>query len=256
MAQTNFLTLKVNLRQNLNQRNQAAYQKYYAEVDSEKTLTTLGLAKHLKDHGCLAGLDAIQAVLAKLAECIPEITSQGYGVMLDGLGKFYPTLKSKGATEAEMADEGWQLSQLIQGVRLRFLPTSKQMQNITSKQYMTRCAVEGGNLIRAVRAMSVSDNYIGIDGDMSDDRSFCLFSILKHIDQVMVDYVGMWLNGTMPKHQTLGLADGATDVVVSDYRFSTVYGSETGRAYWDKILNIDSLRQVAIKKEGERYEKK
>ena len=151
MAQTNFLTLKVNLRQNLNQRNQAAYQKYYAEVDSEKTLTTLGLAKHLKDHGCLAGLDAIQAVLAKLAECIPEITSQGYGVMLDGLGKFYPTLKSKGATEAEMADEGWQLSQLIQGVRLRFLPTSKQMQNITSKQYMTRCAVEGGNLIRAVR---------------------------------------------------------------------------------------------------------
>ena len=51
-------------------------------------------------------------------------------------------------------------------------------------------------------------------------------------------------------------ADGATDVVVSDYRFSTVYGSETGRAYWDKILNIDSLRQVAIKKEGERYEKK
>ena len=151
MAQTNFLTLKVNLRQNLNQRNQAAYQKYYAEVDSEKTLTTLGLAKHLKDHGCLAGLDAIQAVLAKLAECIPEITSQGYGVMLDGLGKFYPTLKSKGATEAEMMDEGWQLSQLIQGVRLRFLPTSKQMQNITSKQYMTRCAVESGNLIRAVR---------------------------------------------------------------------------------------------------------
>ena len=151
MAQTNFLTLKVNLRQNLNQRNQAAYQKYYAEVDSEKTLTTLGLAKHLKDHGCLAGLDAIQAVLAKLAECIPEITSQGYGVMLDGLGKFYPTLKSKGATEAEMADEGWQLSQLIQGVRLRFLPTSKQMQNITSKQMLTRCAVESGNLIRAVR---------------------------------------------------------------------------------------------------------
>ena len=151
MAQTNFLTLKVNLRQNLNQRNQAAYQKYYAEVDSEKTLTTLGLAKHLKDHGCLAGLDAIQAVLAKLAECVPEITSQGYGVMLDGLGKFYPTLKSKGATEAEMAEEGWQLSSLIKGVRLRFLPTSKQMQNITSKQMLTRCAVESGNLIRAVR---------------------------------------------------------------------------------------------------------
>ena len=151
MAQTNFMTLKVNLRQNVKNSNNSAYHKYYAEVDSEKTLTTLGLAKHLKDHGCLAGLDAIQAVLSKLSECIPEIVSQGYGVMLDGLGKFYPTLKSKGATEAEMAEEGWQLSSLIKGVHLRFLPTSKQMQNITSKQMLTRCAVEGGNLIRAVR---------------------------------------------------------------------------------------------------------
>ena len=151
MAQTNFMTLKVNLRQNVKNSNNSAYHKYYAEVDSEKTLTTLGLAKHLKDHGCLAGLDAIQAVLSKLSECIPEIVSQGYGVMLDGLGKFYPTLKSKGATEAEMAEEGWQLSSLIKGVHLRFLPTSKQMQNITSKQMLTRCAVESGNLIRAVR---------------------------------------------------------------------------------------------------------
>ena len=71
--------------------------------------------------------------------------------MLDGLGKFYPTLKSKGATEAEMMEDGWQLQSLIKGVRLRFLPTSKQMQNITSRQYMTRCSVEGANLIRAVR---------------------------------------------------------------------------------------------------------
>ena len=151
MGQTNLLTLKVNLRQNRKNSNNSAYNKYYAEVDAEKTLTTLGLAKHLKEHGCLAGLDAIQAVLAKLAECIPEITSQGYGVMLDGLGKFYPTLKSKGATEAEMMEDGWQLQSLIKGVRLRFLPTSKQMQNITSRQYMTRCSVEGANLIRAVR---------------------------------------------------------------------------------------------------------
>jgi basic membrane protein A len=142
---------------------------------------------------------------------------------------------------------------------MRIYEDERGWQNNRNNNDVTFVPICGGAmhpLIRAVRAMSVSDNYIGIDGDMSDDRSFCLFSILKHIDQVMVDYVGMWLNGTMPKHQTLGLVDGATDVVVSDYRFSTVYGSETGRAYWDKILNIDSLRQVAIKKEGERYEKK
>ena len=150
MSQTNFLTLKVNLRQNTNEKS-TGYGKYYAEVDNERTLTTLGLAKHLKDHGCLAGLDAIQAVLAKLSECVPEIVSQGYGVMLDGLGKFYPTLKSEGATTNQMKAEGWQVANIVKGVRLRFLPTSKQMNNVTSKQYLTRCSIEGTNVIKAIR---------------------------------------------------------------------------------------------------------
>ena len=145
MGQTNFLTLKVALKQNKNTKS-PSYGKYYAEVDTERTLTTLGLAKHLREHGCLASLDAIQAVLAKLSECIPEIVGQGYGVMLDGLGKFYPTLKSKGATTNQMKDEGWQVSSIIEGVRMRFLPSSTQMQNITSKQYMNRCAIEATNV--------------------------------------------------------------------------------------------------------------
>jgi basic membrane protein A len=126
--------------------------------------------------------------------------------------------------------------------------------------YLMIVPVCGGSMHSFIRSLWQTlggyEYYFGIDGDMTADRRFCALSILKRIDMVMIDYIGMWLQGTMPKHQTLGLADGATDVVVSDYRFSTVYGSETGRAYWDKILNIDSLRQVAIKKEGERYEKK
>jgi basic membrane protein A len=61
----------------------------------------------------------------------------------------------------------------------------------------------------------------------------------------------MWLNGTMPKHQTLGLADGATDVIVGNYTYA--YSIKGG--LWDNGLNMDSLRQVAIRKEGERYGK-
>lgn len=142
---------------------------------------------------------------------------------------------------------------------MRIYEDERGWQNNRNNNDVTFVPICGGSmhpLIRAVRALNVLDTYVGIDGDMSDDKGFCVFSILKHIDKVMTDYVGMWLNGTMPKHKTYGLADGATDVVVSDYRFSTLYETETGRAYWDKILNIDSLRQVAIKKEGERYEKK
>ena len=66
--------------------------------------------------------------------------------MLDGLGKFYPTIKSEGATTQQMSDEGWQVSSIVKGVRMRFLPSSTQMQNITSKEYLSRCAIEATNV--------------------------------------------------------------------------------------------------------------
>jgi len=77
----------VNFRKNINTKS-AANGKYYAEVDRQKTLTTRGLAAHLKEHNCMVGRDAIQAVLVKLSECIPELVAQGVGVKLDGLGIF------------------------------------------------------------------------------------------------------------------------------------------------------------------------
>lgn len=56
------------------------------------------------------------------------------------------------------------------------------------------------NLIRAIQGTQLfaMNQYIGIDGDMNADKFFCPFSILKHVDRVMEDYIGMWLDGTMP----------------------------------------------------------
>jgi basic membrane protein A len=90
---------------------------------------------------------------------------------------------------------------------------------------------------------------VGIDGDMTEDKDFCLFSTLKHIDRVMEDYIGKWLNGSMPKHRTMGLADGVTDVVISNYTYGYIINSRL----LDNQLDIDSVRQVAIRKEEERY---
>ena len=49
----------------------------------------------------------------------------------------------------------------------------------------------------------------------------------------------------MPKHQTLGLDDGGTDLY---------FTKGTG---WleDEDVDVDGVRQIAIRKEGERYEK-
>jgi len=121
--------------------------------------------------------------------------------------------------------------------------------------YVTFVPICGGAMhafYRGTKSYLLFCRYVGIDGDMNADRDYCIFSTLKHIDKVMVDYVGMWLNGSMPKHQTLGLADGATDVVISDFTYKALL---SGRTLWHDGPNMDSLRQVAIRKEGERYGK-
>jgi basic membrane protein A len=77
--------------------------------------------------------------------------------------------------------------------------------------YVTFVPICGGAMhafFRTVRIDLSYLTYVGIDGDMTEDKDFCLFSTLKHIDRVTEDYIGKWLDGSMPKHQTLGLADG------------------------------------------------
>ena len=135
----NKISMAINYRKNKSTRLSSGG-KYYAEVDRQKTLSTRGLAQHLKDHNCMVGRDAIMAVLIKLSECVPELVAQGIGVKLDGLGIFYPTVKNKkgGATEAQMLDKDFNPTSLIEGVHVRFSPESSDLDNITSKQFLTR----------------------------------------------------------------------------------------------------------------------
>jgi basic membrane protein A len=107
------------------------------------------------------------------------------------------------------------------------------------------------SFIRAVRTLGITDNYVGIDGDMTDDRSFCLFSTVKHVDTVLIDYIGLWLNGAMPKHQLFGLADGTTEVIRGEYAYKALGNG----VQLEDVVDLDSLRQVAIGKEEERYGK-
>ena len=135
----NKISMGINYRKKTNSRMTGSG-NYFAEVDRRETLTTRGLAGHLNEHGCLAGLDAIQAVLVKISQCVPELVAQGIGVKLDGLGIFYPTVKNKkgGATEAQMLDKDFTPTSLIEGVHVRFSPESTELDNLTSKQFLTR----------------------------------------------------------------------------------------------------------------------
>ena len=148
----NKISMSINYRKNKGSLSSAG--KYYAEVDRQKTLSTRGLAQHLKDHNCMVGRDAIMAVLIKLSECIPELVAQGVGVKLDGLGIFYPSIDNVkgGATEAQMKDSNFNPTSIIEGVHMRFTPDSSALDNLTSKNFLRRSvAPESQNIIETVK---------------------------------------------------------------------------------------------------------
>lgn len=100
----------------------------------------------------------------------------------------------------------------------------------------------GGAMNAFYRILPYLSHYICIDDYISLKYPFHFANVIKHIDRVLDDYIEKWLNATMPKHQTFGLADGGTE-----FNFGELYD------FKDPV--VDSVRQVAIRKEGERYEK-
>ena len=83
---------------------------------------------------------------------------------------------------------------------------------------------------------------IGTDVDMQFYSERVPFSIVKHIDKVIEKCVDQSLEGTLPKHQSFGLKEGYTELVIS-------------RRYEPDLAKIiEKAHQTAIEKE-EAYEK-
>ncbi|MBQ6964302.1 MAG: hypothetical protein IJP82_01240 [Bacteroidaceae bacterium] len=84
---------------------------------------------------------------------------------------------------------------------------------------------------------------VGID---IDDEAYYYkpFSAVKHIDRAVALCIGQWLSDEgMPKHQTLGLASGYTEVVMHSEWWT--YEEETDEAVFSAI------HEEAIRKEAE-----
>ena len=81
---------------------------------------------------------------------------------------------------------------------------------------------------------------LGVDSDMQRYSSRVPFSIVKHMDDAVERWIVEWSKGTeLPKHQTLGLSTGFTEIVVAD-------------SYKDRLGGIVSeLYQEAVEKEKE-----
>ena len=93
---------------------------------------------------------------------------------------------------------------------------------------------------------------MGIDKEYHTPRSH--LSVVKHIDQAIDRCIRQWLSSEgMPKHQSLGLASGYTDVIRTFLDYS--------EQYWEEALDelneekLKEIHETALRKEEE-YEKK
>ena len=106
MATKNTLTMGYVLKQVKNVKSPVK-DRWFAHVDRQGTLSTRGLAQHMIEHGLVGNRAEVESILTKLSECIPELVGQGYGVKLDGIGIFYPSIANKKGG-ALLPGGGWQ----------------------------------------------------------------------------------------------------------------------------------------------------
>ena len=111
--------------------------KWYAKRFMPIVLGTRGLAEHMMNHGVIAERSEIEDVLNGLVTCIPELLKQGVNVKLQGLGTFRVTLKGRGAQS--IAD--YDVQKHVRGVRMRFIPDSTNLDNMTSKKFKSECSL-------------------------------------------------------------------------------------------------------------------
>ena len=142
------IAMGINLRLNKNDKS-PAYDKYYPEVDVQKTLSLRGFAQHMIDHGSLYGRDVLEAVLIKITQCLPELVSQGVPVQLGNLGTFYPTAEvKKGAAVASIAEmDGLNPNDIVKGIHIRFLPDSSKLDNLCGPAFKEACSLELRNIV-------------------------------------------------------------------------------------------------------------
>ena len=146
------ISLGINLRQNKNSENEAAFGKYYPEVDLQKTLSLRGFAQHMTEHGSFYNRAIVEGVLKQIVACLPELLSQGVPVKLDGLGTFFPSaeVQENAGVETILDMAGLNPEELVKAIHIRFLPDRNKLDNITGPAFKGKCSMELRNIVDTI----------------------------------------------------------------------------------------------------------
>jgi len=141
--------LRINLRQNQNTTSRT-YGMWYPEADRTGTLTTRALCAHIAAHGRIWTRDIVEGVLSQLSQCIPELVSQGFGVKLNGIGIFMPTINSAGKDTPSIIENGYNPDNAVKGVRINFLPDRTKLDDLSRHAFKEYCVLEAGYATKVI----------------------------------------------------------------------------------------------------------
>ena len=129
------------LKQNKNAKS-SVVGRWFATADRLGNITTRGLAEYLVELGVQLDRSDVEKVLIKMAQAIPAIVAQGYGVKISGLGIFWANIKNrKGGAESP---QDFSVQENIEGVRFKFRPDSSDLDNLTTKAFGKRVSFGNG----------------------------------------------------------------------------------------------------------------
>ena len=105
----------------------------YATAQAVKVLSIDDFAEHITTHGCVYSKGDIVGILSMAVSCIQENLLLGNAVQLGELGKFYISLRSKGA----VSYDDFVTTSYIKAVNCKFLPGSA-LKNLKQKAEFER----------------------------------------------------------------------------------------------------------------------
>ncbi len=111
---------------------------YYAKAVSLETLSQRDMARHISSHGSPYTVDVVMGVLEAYRNCLIEQLLESKKVKVDGLGTFYVTIANKEGGEKDITR--FNISNIAQGLRLRFLPDASQEENLSSKEFLKKAS--------------------------------------------------------------------------------------------------------------------
>ena len=102
--------------------------KWYGRLVPQGTLQTDEICRHIAKHGSIYTSDVVKGVVEKFVNCFEELLLQGHRLKLDGLGTFYLSISTRGASTADDFTVN-----NVNAVRVRFLAGQSKQSEYTAQ---------------------------------------------------------------------------------------------------------------------------